>query len=401
MNNKHLVVSEDQHSFQHYNTEVDRNKDLQTEGKIEIQTDYYETNDERIPSCKLRTEIKEESTNKKDTTNFKSFINNNLLQDNIFPKTKSRLRPNFGVKTANLEQYISKLAKHKLNKEMKTSTTDNRPKDFHEQFYMNENSINNNNDVIDVKASYLECDPYTHIDEQSGEGSSNDILNEGSPPTSLINENINSPSRLLTIKPDYLFDYEGRETTIRSNEDPLKQALENHLQKSFSHKLFQCSVCEYNSHSSNSLELHMRRHNESRQHQCQKCHYRGRTAANLKQHLLTHTNLNPFACTICDYRSKQIGNLKRHMLTHTDEKPFQCTYCEYRSRQSGDLSRHLRTHTKEKPFKCLVCEYRCRTSGNLGNHMRTHTNEKPYDCKICGYKFSQAGNLKKHIKIKH
>ena len=164
-------------------------------------------------------------------------------------------------------------------------------------------------------------------------------------------------------------------------EDVQKISLIKTKVKKKSKKIHQCSLCDYNSHSSNQL----------------------------KRHSLTHKELSSGAvyhnCNICEYKTHMKCNLKRHMKRHSNisteyqvpkDSLLQCSYCGKEIR-ADKMKYHLRYYHCERPYqKLTTCTICGKEVQHISNHMKTHSDKEP--CPVCGQLMK---DIKRHMELMH
>lgn len=166
-------------------------------------------------------------------------------------------------------------------------------------------------------------------------------------------------------------------------------------------KKMECDVCNKLFSSSRSLWVHKKTiHKEKWDLTCSKCGYGTNSKEILEEHLAkggdNHSN---FKCDACDKPYISQKNLEKHIqLYHIDNH---CKYCnkEYGSR--SNLLRHIqRSHGKQKHrnVPCDQCGKMFYTKWQLNVHMNLHKNKK-HQCTHCNYCTVYPQALKTHIKI--
>ncbi|XP_055595386.1 zinc finger protein 345-like isoform X2 [Uranotaenia lowii] len=218
------------------------------------------------------------------------------------------------------------------------------------------------------------------------------------------------------------------------------KALNQHLRKAASKKLYACSKCSITRKSLKDLMEHSATHIGDQAFLCCGCREPFGSLEALEQHSLdVHANKpkiymkdadgteRQFECNIC-YRSYKTGkDLRLHQRLVYYEKVHVCDICGKGFSQEHALDLHLATHKTEPEFACPTCkkmykhealvrscmvrherpkEHRCKicqvtfpAASNLYSHMVSHSEDRRHKCDVCGHSFKRSFHLKKHQNI--
>jgi KRAB domain-containing zinc finger protein len=116
-----------------------------------------------------------------------------------------------------------------------------------------------------------------------------------------------------------------------------------------------------------------------------------------------HTRDTHQKVRFCDICGKGISafQLGIHMRRHTGEKPHKCSYCDYRAVEKGIVNKHIKeVHAMEKHF-CDLCGKNYKSKNSLRDHLKTHSEVPPFQCKECGRGFKHRQNLRRHLAVIH
>ncbi|XP_017655241.1 zinc finger protein 181 isoform X2 [Nannospalax galili] len=149
---------------------------------------------------------------------------------------------------------------------------------------------------------------------------------------------------------------------------------------------------------SKSLVLHQT-YNREKIYTCRECGKTFGKQSILNRHWRIHTGEKPYECQECGKTFSHGWSLTRHQVSHSGEKPYKCIDCGKAFSHISSLTNHRSTHTGEKPYECMNCAKSFSRVSHLIEHLRIHTQEKLYECQICGKAFIHRSSLIHHQKI--
>ncbi|CAH1983463.1 unnamed protein product [Acanthoscelides obtectus] len=198
-----------------------------------------------------------------------------------------------------------------------------------------------------------------------------------------------------------------------------RHSLDNHiLQKhpeitaSVTHKIHECTHCEYKTTRARDLAGHNMKHTGAK-FKCARCVASFTTKQWLDNHTLRkHPECTASGsrkiheCTRCEYKSLQKKQLYIHMMKHTATK-LTCPKCDVSFTTEQWLDNHiLQKHPEctaslsHKMFECTQCEYKTTFAHCLAAHVAKHTGAK-LTCAKCDASFAFKQSLGDHILQKH
>ncbi|CAH1981778.1 unnamed protein product [Acanthoscelides obtectus] len=180
---------------------------------------------------------------------------------------------------------------------------------------------------------------------------------------------------------------------------------------SVSHKIHECTYCEYKTTYAHALAMHMMRHTGAK-FPCTNCDSSFTSKRSLDNHTLhEHPEFTAYMshkihkCTHCEYKTTRAGDLTTHAMRHTGAK-FTCTKCDASFTSKRSLDNHtLHEHPEftgsvtHKIRKCTHCEYKTTFFHRLATHLRKHAG--PLTCSECDASFTIKRSLDNHILQKH
>ncbi|CAH2014413.1 unnamed protein product [Acanthoscelides obtectus] len=228
-----------------------------------------------------------------------------------------------------------------------------------------------------------------------------------------------------TTKAQYLAEHIRKHTGVRLTCTKCdasfikKISLHNHilrkhpeLSASVSHKIHECTHCEYKTAHSHHLASHMMKHTGTKV-TCTKCYASFIMKISLHDHILRkHPELSAsvshkiYECTHCEYKTTKAQYLAEHILKHTGVK-LTCTKCDASFIRKLSLDNHiLQKHPEftssvsRKIHKCTHCEYKSLHKPQFIIHTMKHTGAK-HNCTKCDATFTTKRSLHNHIVQKH
>ncbi|CAH1981772.1 unnamed protein product [Acanthoscelides obtectus] len=184
------------------------------------------------------------------------------------------------------------------------------------------------------------------------------------------------------------------------------------LSASVSHKIHQCTHCEYKTTKARYLARHIMKHTGAKL-TCTNCDASFTSQQSLDNHILREHQ--KFAasvfrkiheCTHCEYKTTYLRELATHMMKHTGAK-LTCTKCDASFIKKISLYNHiLQKHPElsasvpDKIHECIHCEYKTTYASSLSRHMMKHTGAK-FLCTKCDVSFITKHSLDNHILQKH
>ncbi|CAH1983462.1 unnamed protein product [Acanthoscelides obtectus] len=230
-----------------------------------------------------------------------------------------------------------------------------------------------------------------------------------------------------------------------------KHSLDNHILQrhpeitaSVTHKIHECTHCEYKTTRARDLAGHNMKHTGVR-YTCATCDASFTTKLWLDNHILQrHPECTASGsrkiheCTHCEYKSLQKKQLSIHMMKHaatkltcpkcvasfttklwldnhllqkhpecTDSvshKICECTHCEYKTTFAHCLAAHITKHTGAK-LTCTKCDASFAFKQSLGDHilqkhpeLTASVSSKVHECKHCQYKTTQKSKFTDHAR---
>ncbi|CAH2014406.1 unnamed protein product [Acanthoscelides obtectus] len=198
-----------------------------------------------------------------------------------------------------------------------------------------------------------------------------------------------------------------------------KRSLNHHiLQKhpelaaSVSHKIHECTHCQYKTTFTRLLDRHMMKHTGVKR-TCTKCDASFTNTTSLDNHILQkHSKFAASVsskireCTHCEYKTTYAHCLAGHMIKHTGAR-LTCTKCDASYTNKRTLDHHiLQKHPEfidsisHKLHECTHCDYKTTYVRNLDRHMVKHT-EANITCTKCHASFTNQSSLDNHILQRH
>ncbi|CAH1980885.1 unnamed protein product [Acanthoscelides obtectus] len=187
------------------------------------------------------------------------------------------------------------------------------------------------------------------------------------------------------------------------------------LSGTISCKIYECMHCGLKKTTRANFIRHMTKHDTQMPFECQICDASFKTKLRLDHHTLqTHPAFTDSVshkiheCTHCEYKTTHTEFLGKHMKKHTGAK-FTCTMCDAFFARKQTLDHHiLRKHpgstasVSNKIHECTYCEYKTTLGSTLAIHMVKHTGVKvKHTCTKCGASFTLQYSLDNHILHKH
>ncbi|CAH1983465.1 unnamed protein product [Acanthoscelides obtectus] len=197
----------------------------------------------------------------------------------------------------------------------------------------------------------------------------------------------------------------------------LKMSLDNHILQmhpesaaSVSHKIYECTHCEYKTTHPGSLPRHLMKHTGAKI-KCANCDASFAHKSSLEDHILqkhpefaTALSHKLRKCTQCEYETVHRKTFNRHMMIHTGNK-FPCPNCDVSFTSKISLDNHILKKHPEftaslscKIYKCTQCQYKTTYRADLPRHVIKHTGNK---CTKCDESFTTRQSLNNHILQKH
>ncbi|XP_055595387.1 zinc finger protein 436-like isoform X3 [Uranotaenia lowii] len=222
------------------------------------------------------------------------------------------------------------------------------------------------------------------------------------------------------------------------------KALNQHLRKAASKKLYACSKCSITRKSLKDLMEHSATHIGDQAFLCCGCREPFGSLEALEQHSLdVHANKpkiymkdadgteRQFECNIC-YRSYKTGKdlrlhqrlvyyekvhvcdicgkvsfpgfsqehaLDLHLATHKTEPEFACPTCKKMYKHEALVRSCMVRHERPKEHRCKICQVTFPAASNLYSHMVSHSEDRRHKCDVCGHSFKRSFHLKKHQNI--
>ncbi|CAH1981775.1 unnamed protein product [Acanthoscelides obtectus] len=179
---------------------------------------------------------------------------------------------------------------------------------------------------------------------------------------------------------------------------------------SVSHKIHKCTHCQYKTTYTGLLDRHMLKHTKLR---CKNCDKSFTSQRSLDNHILQkHPEFTASVshkiheCTHCQYKTRYRRLLDRHMMKHTGAK-LTCSKCDasFTSKLSLDnhiLQKHpeITTSVSRKIHNCTRCEYKTTVKHSLAKHIMKHTGDK-LTCTKSDASFTSKLSLDNHTLQKH
>ncbi|XP_044250222.1 transcription factor Ouib-like [Drosophila takahashii] len=147
-------------------------------------------------------------------------------------------------------------------------------------------------------------------------------------------------------------------------------------------KLHFCDQCGKSFAEKSNFNVHMKRHTGTREFQCQECDRKEFTQHLLNLHVrIRHRGELPYVCKYCGQRFNNCLKRLTHERNHKESpvhRPHVCPICKKAFKNSQTLKNHSVVHTGEQPFHCELCQ----TSFNRRNALATHKKSKHHRLKL-------------------
>ncbi|VUC22459.1 unnamed protein product [Clonostachys rosea] len=149
------------------------------------------------------------------------------------------------------------------------------------------------------------------------------------------------------------------------------EALQQHLQTSRVHALFDCNTCHRKFKTKDALEQHLK---TSPIHlpsvNCEACGRSFKSDEALQQHLQSPAHAPSFDCESCDRSFKSDEALKQHMKSPVHDPLFPCKNCDRSFKSAEALKQHMKSPAHDSTLNCQTCNRRFQSKGALEDHLR-------------------------------
>ncbi|CAH2008020.1 unnamed protein product [Acanthoscelides obtectus] len=180
-----------------------------------------------------------------------------------------------------------------------------------------------------------------------------------------------------------------------------------------SSEIYECMYCSFKTTDRSTFIRHMAKHNTQNPFECTNCYASFKSKVRLDDHILEkHAKFTASVshkiqeCTQCEYKTTFAYSLAKHIAKHTGAKPT-CTRCDASFIKKVSFENHiLQKHPEitdsvsSKIYECTHCEYRTTGARYLAVHIMKHTGDK-FTCTKCDASFTSKEWLDNHILQKH
>lgn len=167
---------------------------------------------------------------------------------------------------------------------------------------------------------------------------------------------------------------------------------------------FKCDLCGIMLKTKSSVLIHMRIVHLNYRFKCTECDETFRLPFNRNCHLRkAHTDkYGLFQCSYCEYSTHSKSHLKRHTKAHQGlaSRTYKCNQCSLSFYMSYHLKEHMATHSDERPHVCETCSAAFKTRRNLLVHKKSHL-EHQYECPVCQRRFLTNQIMRNHCTKQH
>ena len=180
-------------------------------------------------------------------------------------------------------------------------------------------------------------------------------------------------------------------------------------------KTFKCPMCPSIFYTKGNLREHIPTHVKEKRFQCSQCEFSTHTKICLTRHVRgIHEKSVAFTCSVpgCNYSTTYANAAQKHRNTHEPDPnvrcPFPCSFapdCSFRASYRKDLKRHIaarHTQNRTKEAICPLCSKAFYRETQVRGHIaQVHAKDQTFSCDKCSFKTYYANGLKLHRWIEH